>query len=423
MRPVCWILCALCAGVAPVAAAAKQTRFVMRLENMASARLFAADGTFDTPAGKREPGPALPGQAYRFRFSAPPGSHLSFAAMYAQSNDLFYAPPPQGIALWDGDKPISGDFTDRVLLWDAGTEMNQPPGKGADQAPRQAMPGAGAEERNVVRPVDDGFAYGADNIRVEARALGPMDFEVEIAILPDSPTPLAPGIWLVHSRPHPLFKEGMAAGYQGLESLAEDGDPAPLAAILEKWAGVTLLLAPGAWAVHQGANPLFSPGTPAGDRGLEALAEDGDPAPLATWVSGRSGVRASGVLQMLDNAAAAGPLIPGGAYELRFAAEPGDRLSFAFMFVQSNDLFYAPGADGIPLFQGDIPISGDITDRVLLWDAGTEINQLPGIGADQAPRQSADNTGVREMGAVWPVNDGFAYPEIGQVLKVTLRPE
>lgn len=250
-----------------------------------------------------------------------------------------------------------------MLLWDAGTEMNQPPGKGPDQAPRQAMPGAGAEERNVVRLVDDGFDYGKDNIRVEIKALGPMDFELEIAVRPDSPTPLAPGIWLVHDLPHQLFKEGMAAGHQGLEALAEDGDPGPLAAILEKWTGLTLLLAPGAWVVHQGANPLFSPGMAAGDHGLEALAEDGDPGPLAAWAANQPGVRASGVLQMLDKAAASGPLIPGGAYELHFAAEPGDRLSFAFMFVQSNDLFYAPGADGIPLFQGDAPLKGDVSLR------------------------------------------------------------
>jgi hypothetical protein len=196
-----------------------------------------------------------------------------------------------------------------------------------------------------------------------------------------------------------------------------------LAAVLEKWTGLTLLLAPGVWAVHQGANPLFVPGMATGDQGLEPLAEDGDPGPLATWVSGRPGVRASGVLEMLAHAAAPGPLIPGGAYEWRFAAQRGDRLSFAFMFVHSNDLFYAPGADGIPLFEGDRPLSGDITSRVLLWDAGTEVNQMPGIGPDQAPRQPAANSGTREMGAVWPVNDGFAYPAIGEVLKVTLKPE
>ena len=49
-----------------------------------------------------------------------------------------------------------------------------------------------------------------------------------------------------------------------------------------------------------------------------------------------------------------------------------DRLSFATMYVQSNDLFLAPGDTGIALFIDEQPISGDVTALVRLWDAGTE---------------------------------------------------
>jgi len=59
---------------------------------------------------------------------------------------------------------------------------------------------------------------------------------------------------------------------------------------------------------------------------------------------------------------------------------------------------------------------------VKLWDAGTEKNQPPGLGPDQAPRQSAANTGEAEQGKVAPVTDGFTYPEVGQVLSVTITP-
>ena len=40
----------------------------------------------------------------------------------------------------------------------------------------------------------------------------------------------------------------------------------------------------------------------------------------------------------------------------------GDYLSFATMFVQSNDLFYAPEPSGIPLFDGETPVDGDMTE-------------------------------------------------------------
>jgi len=35
------------------------------------------------------------------------------------------------------------------------------------------------------------------------------------------------------------------------------------------------------------------------------------------------------------------------------------------------------------------PRTGDVTADVQLWDAGTEVNMEPGVGADQPPRQSA----------------------------------
>ena len=59
------------------------------------------------------------------------------------------------------------------------------------------------------------------------------------------------------------------------------------------------------------------------------------------------------------------------------------------MYVQSNDLFLSPGDTGIALFADDgLPISGDITAQIGLWDAGTEVNEEPGVGANQAPRQA-----------------------------------
>ena len=82
-------------------------------------------------------GLAEPGKAYAFEITASPGDSLSFATMVAESNDLFFATANGGIALFEGNQPISGDVTRYVALWDAGTEQNEPLGEGINQAPRQ----------------------------------------------------------------------------------------------------------------------------------------------------------------------------------------------------------------------------------------------------------------------------------------------
>ena len=62
---------------------------------------------------------------------------------------------------------------------------------------------------------------------------------------------------------------------------------------------------------------------------------------------------------------------------------------------------------------------------ISLWDAGTEVNQEPGLGPDQAPRQKAPNTGASErkpVQLVKDVKDGFTYPKVSEVLRVTIAP-
>ncbi len=89
------------------------------------------------------------------------------------------------------------------------------------------------------------------------------------------------------------------------------------------------------------------------------------------------------------------------------------------MFGQSNDLFYGPET-GIDLFVKGEALTGDITDKLVLWDAGTEVNQVPGIGADQGPRQKCPNTGTGKHGVVSIAKDGFTYPTTKRCLKVTI---
>jgi hypothetical protein len=402
--------------------------FRVTIENIGGPFAFSSSGAFNTPSGATGPGPLLQGSSYDFSFHAGPGAHLSFATMYVQSNDLFFAPDEAGIALFDADGfAINGDVTDQVQLWDAGTEINQEPGIGADQAPRQAGANTGAPESGAVRLVDDGFTYGAvaDLIQVSVSSVpsdGAFLFTVSIANISEA-SPLAPGVYAVGGGSAALFDNGQLDRGEGLEALAEDGNPAGLAGVLAAQTGVTTVLAPGVWALHSGQDPLFSIGQADRGEGLEALAEDGGPGDLATALAANGDISASGVFNTPTGADGPGPVPPGGSYEFTVVAEPGDWLSFATMFVQSNDLFFAPDGQGIPLFSGRFTRGGNVTHMIDLWDAGTEVNQIPGMGADQAPRQAGPDTGADEDGIVDLVNDGFSYPSVRSSIRVTIKAE
>lgn len=186
-------------------------------------------------------------------------------------------------------------------------------------------------------------------------------------------------------------------------------------------------LSPGLWVVHSGNASLFAAGEKDRGQGLETQSEDGNPEALAASVKGRSETISSGVFNTPVGTEAAGPVVPGGAFEFAFTANPGAILTFTTMFGQSNDLFYAPEDEGIALFgKKGKPVGGDITGKIKLWDVGTEINQEPGSGPDQGPRQSAPNTGAVENGVVRTINtvrDGFSYPKTTDVMRVTITPE
>jgi hypothetical protein len=179
---------------------------------------------------------------------------------------------------------------------------------------------------------------------------------------------------------------------------------------------------PGLYVVHTKPARLFKAGKLDLGWGMEAQAEDGDPSKLAEHCKGHEGVFAVGVFNVPVGDAEPGPALPGKSYTFTFMAKPGDRLSLATMFGQSNDLFYAPDESGIALFAKGRPVSGDVTSQLVLWDAGTEVNEEPGFGPGQAPRQAKPNTGASEKKAVAKVKDGFTYPKVTEVMKVTITP-
>jgi hypothetical protein len=335
-----------------------------------------SSGVFETPVGELDPGPIGPGGAYEVTFDALPGTYLSFATMYVESNDIFLGPAGSGIQLFNNGTPIRGGVTGLTRILDAGTEINEEPGGGPNQAPRQSGPDTGPTE-GLVQPVDDGWSYPDDSTVVR----------VSISSVPSG-----------NDREFNVIIENRSTMF----------DPYPMS--------------PGVWAVHTASGPLFKNGQPDPGLGLEALAEDGDPTQLAASLAGQAGIEASGVFDTPVGSGTPGVLTPGNSYEFSFIAGDGDFLSLATMLVPTNDLFYAPGEDGIALFEGGTPISGDITGEIGLRDAGTEINEEPGVGPNQAPRQSAPDTGPQE-GVVQTVRDSYDYGQVADLIQVTLTLE
>ena len=391
--------------------------FTVTVENVFEAKDYQATGIID--------GVIMPDNEMSFSFHAGKGSYLSFATMFVESNDLFYGFGDAGLKLYDDNgTAITGDVTSSLELWDAGTEVHEMPGTGANQPLRQSAANTGMDENGIIQIVNDAFTYPntADVIEITLAHDGGTEFTATVKNISSSASltkPLAGSVFGIHGSGVKLFTAGEAAS-GGLEDIAEDGNSTLMAESLAGKTGYVSPFAPGVWAVHNtGAKPFFTSGSADNGLGLEALAEDGDPAALGTAVSGLEEVTNSGVFNTPTGASAAGVLTPGGTYTFTFDAEDGDYLNLATMLVHTNDLFYAFGDGGIPLFENSLPVSGDVTSSLTLWDAGTEVNEYPGAGNNQPARGGAA-TGTTESNNVMSVNDAFTYPSTASALKVTI---
>ena len=182
-------------------------------------------------------------------------------------------------------------------------------------------------------------------------------------------------------------------------------DPAGMTA--SNGAKFPFALSPGMFVLNTKSATLFTEGKPARANGLEMQAEDGDPSGLVKSLETmHHASNLHGVFNTPVNAMAAGPIRPGDSYEYTVTAMPGMKLFSTMMFGQSNDWFYSPDANGIALFDAKgMPINGDVTDKFILWDAGTEKDEEIGIGPNQGPRQKGPNTGEAENGVVHRVKD------------------
>jgi hypothetical protein len=318
---------------------------------------------------------------------------LSFASMISQTNDVFLATPPEGIALLDdaGAPRAVADVQDElnrlVANWDAGTEANQVPGAGADIGSKEATANQGAADtNNKVR------RYSDSTNDLDGANLG--------------------GFASV------VITQGSAGAFNVTVSNTSSG------AFIGN-------LSPVAWAVHDATTQLFTVGKSV-SAGLQSLAEDGVGATLATELAANTHVLSKGVQGLTPIATGANFL---------FSVTPDmahPNLSIVSMIAPSNDTFLALGESGVALLdatgtpRSDTAIATDVAALLAAYDAGTEANQAGAAGPSMAgttlagiPLQAAVNTGAADGNGLVRllVSPVWTYPTVKSVIKVTITPQ
>jgi hypothetical protein len=351
--------------------------------SIADRALADQSGVFDTPRGGGDPGPIGPGESYMFTFTADPFTRLSLVTKFDESNDIAMGTSSAGIGLFAGNGTPFGtrDVTDTLRLWDVGTEANQAIGQGPNQAP-YADVDVGPSEEGVISAFNS-------STRAVPQAAALVEVEVD----------QGDGVKV----PAEQFTITLTNVSGSVGTLVT-----PMSSLL--------------WAVHDDTISLFTSGAPDAGDGLEALAEDGDPSQLAASLEGADGVGGAGTVP---------GALPGETLTFVVTASAATpRLSFATALTETNDAFLAMGAAGVALIddQGEALDDEDVEveiRRVLgAWDAGTEVNQVPGVGPDQAPRQVAANTGAADpnenVRRYRDITNDLSGPSVGGFLSVAV---
>lgn len=315
---------------------------------------------FDTPMGAMSPAPIMPGESYELIFSTNADApRLSFATMLVQSNDLILATPAIGFALFDGaERPIvSRDITADLDLWDVGTEVNEAPGSGPSQAPRQMVADTGSAE-GVVHPFSGStraLPLARDIVEIGVRKTADMTIELTVS--------------------------NVSAAKGSFETS----------------------VSPVFWATHAASWTMFTVGDPAGSA-LERLAENSTPTDLATTHTGALGVGTA--------MAETGKAGPGESYAFSVTVGMNQpRLSMAIGLSETNDAFLSFAPAGIALLdemgrlRPEAELAVEINRKLIVWDAGTEANEVPGVGRNQSARQMGSTGAADPIPGVRPYRD------------------
>ena len=400
-----------------------QQMSTITVQNVLHSKPLVESGTFrgtGTPL-------ILPGQSVTIQFSAAKGEAITFATMYGASNDLFFAPDNPGIQVYDASgKPIEGDVSAQVKLWDNGTRINQKPGA--------TVIHPGTADNKSITEVAGSDAQGntylpaSQLVKASLNYNGNSMFTLTLQNMSGgtaNETPLSPGVWAISYivggnllNAAPLFTKGQTTA-NGLTSIAEMGNNAPLSTYLSSITGIFTPLSPVLVVVYQGIdNPLYKVGEKDRNEGLKELAQKGNASVLAAYLNGKTGIKAVYVLP----AATTNILLPaigdqqGSSVSQEISVSKGDRLAIATMYGFSNDWFFATGANGIdPLKKGDASAS------MGLYNDGTAVDQFPGAGVTQFNLAGTPLSESVPITAVPNPNAFTTLPPITNIIKVTIQ--
>lgn len=391
------------------------TTFTVTFENtMSNHTFFQSDKTESI----------LPGESQSYNFVAGIGTNLSIVKKVMASNDLFLGFGELGFPLYQEDgSPVTGDITQALYLWDAGIATNDDFGEGDSLIER---------ENSIIQLTDslnDGLIHPTVDtlVRFSLAHNGGNEFVFtieNISNLGNMPSAIAPGVFAIHQSDKSVFEANSKASEE-LEAMIVDNNIDLLWNQLAETTGFTSIIGTGVYIIHKAGNPIFTNGEVDRKQGLETLAEYGNPEVLFDALKGDTAFSEVAVFNdpvgnnILN---LGGKLVQGDRYEFSFEAKAGDFLSLANMLVETNDLFFAFDDNGLELFPNGVPITGDVTNQLQLWDAGTEVNEFPGAGAFQ-PLRNGVKESIDEGGVVRPLNDEFTYPTIDALIRVSIKAE
>lgn len=380
------------------------TKPTLKFENVTTTKNYVQSGTFAAVA---------PGANTTFTFHAAKGERLMLAAMYGNSNDLFFAPENPGIALFDDSGvPYTGIIANAVKLWDNGTRVNEAPGPNVNHP--------GVAQASVVTEVNgtdtEGHTYPAAStlfqVSLTFDAVQSL-FTCTITNISNgtaNETPFSAGVFVVSNvldgdlvMEKPFFSVDQKSGAE-LTKLAEDGNVDPLKTLVSGQTGIITSLHGAIVVVYTGdTNPIYQLGEKDAQLGLSALAQRGDPAALRTSLEKVPQVRK--IYTITETA------LPGESMECTYEAAANEKVAFATMFGYSNDWFFANGPALNALTKGDV------TSKTVLLDDGTAVSQYPGAGNAQ---YLFGGTLMPEDKAITAVGNTFPVPAVDALVKVTI---
>ena len=396
----------------------------LTIENVLQSQPLVESGTFQ---GTGSPALILPGQSVTITFSAAKGEALSFATMYGWSNDLFFAPANPGIMAYNADgTPIEGDVSDQIRLWDNGTRVNQQPGSTVSH-PGTAN-SANITEVNGQDAQGNTYLPASQLVKATLKYKGSSTFTLTLQNTSGgtaNETPLSPGVWSVSYivggqllAPSPLYTSGQPSA-NGLTSIAEAGNNAPLWTYVQGVTGIFTPLSPTLVVIYNGIdNPIFKLGENDRGQGLKYLAQRGVPDSLAAYLKGIKGIKAVYTL----SAANTKVLLPvingqaGGKVSQTISLRSGDQLAIATMYGFSNDWFFATSVG-----YTDLVTSSDISSTVHLYNDGTAIDQFPGAGLTQFNLAGTPLVENAPISLVPNPNAFTTLPSISNFIKITLE--